>query len=325
MRFPQYRSRRLRASENLRRMVREVRLSPDMLIYPIFVHHGTGVRDEISSMPGNYRLSVDNLAAEAKEVAALGIPAVILFGIPATKDAVGTSGWVDDGVVQQAIREIKSAVPELVVITDVCIDEYTDHGHCGLVGPGNVILNDETLPYLAKMAVSHAKAGADMVAPSDMMDGRIGAVREALDAAGFADTPVMAYSAKYASGFYGPFRDACDSAPSFGDRGSYQMDPANLMEGIREVTLDIQENADIIMVKPALPYLDVIRTVKTTFNMPIAAYNVSGEYAMIEAASRMGWLDRERCMMESLLAIHRAGADMILTYFAKDAARVLNR
>ncbi len=325
MKYPEYRPRRLRASENIRRMVRECRLSPDMLIYPIFVTHGKGVKDEISSMPGNFRLSVDLIGAEAKEVAGLGIPAIILFGIPETKDAVGSSGYAPDGVVQNAIREIKAAVPEMVVITDVCIDEYTDHGHCGLVGPKGEILNDETLELFGKMALSHAVAGADMVAPSDMMDGRIGFVRKALDDQGYTGIPIMAYSAKYASGFYGPFREACDSEPAFGDRRSYQMDPANLMEGVREVTLDMDENADIIMVKPALPYLDVIRAIKDRFNIPLAAYNVSGEYAMIEAASRMGWLDRERCMMESLLAIHRAGADMILTYFAKDAAKVLNR
>ncbi|MBF0170980.1 MAG: porphobilinogen synthase [Nitrospinae bacterium] len=325
MQFPQYRPRRLRATPTLRRMVRESRLSVDMLIYPIFVIHGKGVKSEISSMPGNYRWSVDLVGAEAKEAAALGIPAVILFGIPETKDAVGSAAYDNDGVVQRAVREIKAAVPDMVVITDVCIDEYTDHGHCGLVGPHGEILNDETLSLFGRMAVSHAAAGADMVAPSDMMDGRIGFVRNALDEQGFSNIPIMAYSAKYASGFYGPFREACDSEPAFGDRRSYQMDPANLNEGLREALLDIQENADIIMVKPALPYLDVIRAIKDRFNIPLAAYNVSGEYAMIEAAARLGWLDRERCMMESLLAIHRAGADMILTYFAKDAAKVLNR
>ena len=323
MKFPEYRARRMRSSVNIRRMVKECRLSTDMLIYPLFVHYGKGVKEEISSMPGNFRLSVDNLAKEAKEIEALGIPAVILFGIPEKKDEAGSEAYNPDGVVQRAVREIKAACPDLVVITDVCIDEYTTHGHCGVVS-GTKVLNDPTLELLGLMAITHANAGADIVGPSDMMDGRVGAIRRALDDNGYKDTAIMSYAAKYASGFYGPFRDACDSAPQFGDSSSYQMDPANSMEAIREVALDIVENADIIMVKPALPYLDIIRRIKSQFNLPLAAYNVSGEYSMIEAAARMGWLDRDRVMMESLLSIHRAGADMILTYFAKDAAKILN-
>lgn len=305
-------------------MVRENRLSTDMLIYPMFVTYGKGVKDEIGSMPGNYRVSVDKLKDEAREVESLGIPAVILFGIPEKKDEKGSEAYNPDGVVQRAVREIKSACPDLVVITDVCIDEYATHGHCGLVGDGGKILNDETLELLGAMALTHAAAGADIVAPSDMMDGRIGAVRVALDDNGHKDVAIMSYAAKYASAFYGPFREACDSAPQFGDRSSYQMDPANALEAIREVALDIVENADIVMVKPALPYLDIIRMVKSQFNLPVAAYNVSGEYSMIEAAGRLGWLDRDRAMMEALLSIHRAGAGMILTYFAKEAARILN-
>ncbi|HEB73542.1 MAG TPA: porphobilinogen synthase [Nitrospirae bacterium] len=321
--FPQYRARRARASENLRRMVRENRLSPDMLIYPMFVTYGKNVKDEISSMPGNYRFSVDNLVKEVKEVESLGIPAVILFGIPETKDETGSEAYNPDGIVQNAIREIKNACPDMVVITDVCIDEYTTHGHCGVVKDGK-ILNDPTLELLGAMALTHADTGADIVAPSDMMDGRVGAIRVALDDNGHKDVAIMSYAAKYASAFYGPFREACDSSPQFGDRATYQMDPANAMEAIREVALDIVENADIIMVKPALPYLDIIRMVKTQFNLPLAAYSVSGEFSMIEAAGRNGWIDRDRAMMEALLSIHRAGANMILTYFAKDAAKILN-
>lgn len=313
----------MRASENIRRMVRENRLSPDMLIYPMFVTYGRGVKDEIGSMPGNYRVSVDKVAAEVKEAEALGIPAVILFGIPETKDETGSEGYNPDGVVQRAVKEIKNACPDMVVITDVCIDEYTTHGHCGIVRDGKV-LNDPTLEYLGAMALTHAQAGADIVAPSDMMDGRIGAVRVALDDNGHKDVAIMSYAAKYASAFYGPFREACDSSPQFGDRSTYQMDPPNAREAIREVALDIVEDADILMVKPALPYLDIIRMVKSQFNLPVAAYNVSGEYSMIEAAGRQGWLDRDRAMMEALMCIHRAGADMILTYFAKGAARILN-
>jgi len=324
MKFPEYRARRMRNSAGVARMVRETKLSVDDLIYPIFVTFGESVRDEISSMPGNFRLSVDLLTDEAREIASLGIPAVILFGIPETKDATGSSAIDPDGVVQNAIKEIKSSVPELVVITDVCIDEYTDHGHCGIVEYGRV-LNDPTLDVLGEMAVSHARAGADMVAPSDMMDGRIGHVRKMLDREGFSDTPIMAYSAKYASGFYGPFREACDSAPQFGDRSTYQMDPANSREAVREVFLDIQENADIVMVKPALAYMDIICRVKNEFSLPVAAYNVSGEFSMVKAAAEKGWIDGERVMMEILLSIKRAGADMILTYHAKEAARKLGK
>ncbi len=323
MKFPEYRARRVRSSSNMRRLVRETRLSTDMLIYPMFVQWGKDVKDEIGSMPGNFRFSVDKLKDEIKEIESLGIPAVVLFGIPETKDEKGSEAYNPDGVVQRAIKEIKNVSPELVIITDVCIDEYTTHGHCGLVHEGK-ILNDPTLELLGAMALTHAQSGADIVAPSDMMDGRVGAIRVALDDNGYKDVAIMSYAAKYASAFYGPFREACDSSPQFGDRSTYQMDPANALESIREVALDIVENADIIMVKPALPYLDVIKIVKSQFNMPLAAYNVSGEYSMIEAAARNGWLDRDRAMMESLLAIHRAGANMILTYFAKDAAKILN-
>ena len=305
-------------------MAREFRLSPDNLIYPLFVTFGKGIKQEIGSMPGNYRWSVDKLAAEAMEIHSLGIPAVILFGIPETKDEKGMSGCQPDGVVQNAIREIKNAVPDLVVITDVCIDEYTTHGHCGIVGANGKILNDETLEMLGLMALSHAEAGADMVAPSDMMDGRVAVIRKALDARGFSDIPIMAYAAKYASGFYGPFREACDSAPKFGNRATYQMDTPNAREALREVALDIQEGADIVMVKPALSYLDIIRDVRTRFDLPVAAYNVSGEYSMVMAAAEKGWIDGHRVMMEVLLSIHRAGADMILTYYAKQAAKDLN-
>ena len=324
MGFPITRMRRLRKNENLRRMVRETSLSVDNLIYPLFVTYGKSVKDEIGSMPGSYRFSIDTLSKEIKEVKSLGIPAVILFGIPEKKDDVGSEAYNPNGIVQRAIKEIKSAVPDLLVITDVCIDEYTSHGHCGVV-KGNEILNDPTLKLLSKMAVTHAKAGADMVAPSDMMDGRVGAIRKALDEKDFTDIPIMSYSAKYASAFYGPFRDACDSSPKFGDRKSYQMDPGNSDEAIREVALDIEEGADIIMVKPAMAFLDIVRRVKDEFNVPVAAYNVSGEYSMVKAASEKGWIDGEKLMMEILLNIKRAGADMILTYFAKDAAKILNR
>ena len=324
MGFPITRMRRLRKNENLRRMVRETTLSVDNLIYPLFVTYGKSVKDEIGSMPGNYRFSIDMLLKEVKEVKSLGIPAVILFGIPEKKDDVGSEAYNPNGIVQRAIKEIKSAVPDLLVITDVCIDEYTSHGHCGVV-KGNEILNDPTLKLLSKMAVTHAKAGADMVAPSDMMDGRVGAIRKALDEKDFTDIPIMSYSAKYASAFYGPFRDACDSSPKFGDRKSYQMDPGNSDEAIREVALDIEEGADIIMVKPAMAFLDIVRRVKDEFNVPVAAYNVSGEYSMVKAASEKGWIDGEKLMMEILLNIKRAGADMILTYFAKEAAKILNK
>lgn len=323
MPFPIHRPRRLRKNAAIQRMVRETTLSPDDLILPLFVCEGKGVRSPIGSMPGIDRLSIDQLAKEVKEAKNLGIPAVILFGIPDHKDARGTEAYNPDGIVQRAIREIKDKVPEMVVVTDVCIDEYTDHGHCGLV-EGNEILNDPTLELLARMAVTHAQAGADIVAPSDMMDGRVGAIRAALDDDGKENTLIMAYAAKYASGFYGPFREAADSAPQFGDRCSYQMDPANSDEALREVQEDIDEGADIIMVKPALAYLDIIRRVRDTFPVPLAAYNVSGEYSMLKAASEKGWVDGDRVMMEILLSIKRAGAQTILTYSALEAARLLN-
>lgn len=324
MGFPTVRMRRLRRNENLRRMVRETSLSLDNLIYPLFVKFGKGVKEEINSMPGNYHLSVDILSKECKEIKNLGIPAVILFGIPEKKDDAGSEAYNPNGIVQRAIKEIKSAISDLIVITDVCIDEYTSHGHCGVVR-GNEILNDPTLELLSKMALTHVKAGADMVAPSDMMDGRVGAIRKTLDEKGFTDIPIMSYAAKYASAFYGPFREACDSSPKFGDRKSYQMDNGNSNEALREVALDIEEGADIIMVKPAMAYLDIVRRVKDEFNIPVAAYNVSGEYSMVKAAAEKGWVDGEKIMMEILFNIKRAGADMILTYFAKDAAKILNR
>ena len=324
MYFPEARPRRLRKNETLRRMVRETSLSVDDLILPIFVTFGKNKKKEISSMPGHYQLSVDNLAKEAKEIYDLGIPAVIIFGIPEHKDELATEAYNDKGIVQQAVREIKNRVPGLLVITDVCLCEFTSHGHCGFVEKGEVV-NDQTIDLLAREALSHVKAGADMVAPSDMMDGRVGAIREALDEEGFDQIPIMSYAAKYASAFYGPFREAAESTPQFGDRRSYQMDPANCDEAIREAQLDIEEGADIIMVKPALPYLDVIRRIREEFDHPVAAYNVSGEYAMTKAAEKMGWIDGEKVMMETLLSIKRAGADIILTYFAKEAARVLNK
>jgi len=303
-------------------MVRETSLSPSDFVYPLFVTEGRDRRDPIASMPGQQRLSIDLLIKEGADVAALGIPAVILFGIPDHKDDRGSSGFDPDGVVQRAVKALKDHVPDLAVITDVCIDEYTSHGHCGLVKDGRV-LNDETLECLRAMARTHAEAGADMVAPSDMMDGRVAAIRDELDGAGFPDLPIMAYAAKFASCFYAPFRDAAASSPKFGDRQTYQMDPANAREALREVELDIAEGADIVMVKPALPYLDVIAAARRLTSLPLAAYQVSGEYSMIKAAARAGWLDESRAMMESLLAIRRAGADMILTYFAKDAAKLL--
>ncbi|HJP19689.1 MAG TPA: porphobilinogen synthase [Nitrospinota bacterium] len=324
MTFPITRLRRLRKNKNLRRMIRETRLSVDNLIYPLFVTFGKGIKDEISSMPGNYRFSVDKITEEVKEAQDLGIPAIILFGIPEHKDEVGSEAYNKCGVVQEAVRAIKSATPEMIIITDVCIDEYTSHGHCGLV-KGDEILNDPTLELLSKMALTHVEAGADMVAPSDMMDGRVGAIRKSLDDHGFQDIPIMAYSAKYASAFYGPFREAADSEPKFGDRKSYQMDPPNSDESIREVLLDIEEGADIVMVKPALSYLDIIYRVKNEFDLPVAAYNVSGEFSLIKAAGQKGWIDEERVMMEALISIKRAGADMILTYFAKQAARILGK
>jgi porphobilinogen synthase len=305
-------------------MVRETKLSPDDFIYPLFVTHGKGIKKEISSMPGNFQQSIDNLVKDCEEIAALGIPSVILFGIPEHKDETGTEAYADDGIVQRAIKAIKHKLPELIVITDVCLCEYTSHGHCGVIKHG-VVQNDATLELLAREAVSHAKAGADMVAPSDMMDGRVGAIRAALDSEGFFDTPIMSYAAKYASSFYGPFREAAESTPQFGDRRSYQMDAPNSREALREVALDIDEGADIVMVKPALAYLDIIYQVRQQFNLPVAAYNVSGEFSMIKAAAKMGWIDGERAMMESLIAMKRAGADMILTYFAKEAAALLRK
>ncbi len=319
-----HRPRRLRKTEVLRRMVRETTLSPEDLILPLFVTYGKKVKKPIKSMPGHFQLSVDNIKKEAKDVAALGIPAVILFGIPEHKDAEGSSAFDAKGPVQQAIKAIKDKTPDLLVMTDVCMCEYTSHGHCGIIKDGDVD-NDSTLDLLAREALSHAKAGADIVAPSDMMDGRVGAIRDILDDNGFKDTPIMSYAAKYASAFYGPFRDAAESTPQFGDRRSYQMDPANTDEAIREVMLDLEEGADMVMVKPALPYLDIIRRVKSEFGFPTAAYNVSGEFSMIKAAAEKGWLDGDRAMMESLLSIKRAGADMILTYFAKEAAALLQK
>ena len=304
-------------------MIRETTLSPSDFVFPLFVAEGRDRRDEIPSMPGQFRFSIDLLVKEAGEVAGVGIPAIILFGIPDHKDERGSSGFDPNGIVQRAIKAIKDKVPGLVVITDVCIDEYTSHGHCGIVKDGR-ILNDETLECLRAMARTHAQAGADMVAPSDMMDGRVAAIRGELDQAGFPDLPIMAYAAKFASCFYAPFRDAAASSPKFGDRQSYQMDPANAREALREISLDVEEGADIVMVKPALPYLDIIAAARAQINLPLAAYQVSGEYSMIKAASKAGWLDESRAMMESLLAIKRAGADLILTYFAKDAARLLH-
>ncbi len=322
MLFPDYRPRRMRRSEALRRMIRETVLTVDDLILPLFTVSGKNVKDPISSMPGVFHLSVDSLVPVAKEAQALGIPAVMLFGIPDKKDPLGTEAYRKDGVVQKAVRAVKDKVPELVVITDVCLCQYTDHGHCGFVEKGQID-NDATLDLLARTALSHVKAGADMVAPSDMMDGRVAEIRGALDENAFSHIPIMSYAAKYCSAFYGPFRDAAHSAPGFGDRSTYQMDPANSLEAVREATLDIEEGADIIMVKPALPYLDIISRIREEIDLPMAAYNVSGEYAMIKAAQQMGWLDGEKVMMESLTAIKRAGADTILTYFALDAARVL--
>ena len=322
MGFPAVRMRRLRMNEYVRKMVRETRLSPENFVYPLFVCSGRGVKKEISSMPGNCQWSVDLLVEEARSVKSLGVGAVILFGIPETKDERGSSGYDDHGVVQEAVRALKREVPGLIVITDVCLCEYTSHGHCGLVR-GEEILNDPTLELLAKMALSHAKAGADIVAPSDMMDGRVKAIRQILDGNGYPNTPILSYAVKYASGFYGPFREAAESAPAFGDRRSHQMDPSNAFEALREAELDVEEGADILMVKPAGPYLDVIRMVKERFMMPLAAYQVSGEFSSLMAAAKLGWLDLPRVMMESLTGIRRAGADMILTYFAKEAARLL--
>ncbi len=322
MYFPVYRPRRFRRSENLRRMVRETRLSVDQLVYPLFVMPGKDVKNEVPSMPGVFQFSVDRLLKEMREVKELNIPGVLLFGLPSSKDEIGSQAHADDAPVQVAIREIKEKFPEIVIITDVCLCEYTSHGHCGLL-EGAEVHNDSTLEVLAEVALSHARAGADIVAPSDMMDGRVAAIRDALDENGYDQTGIIAYSAKYCSGFYGPFREAADSAPQFGDRRAYQMDACNTEEALREVSLDIEEGADMVMVKPALPYLDIIRRVKEEFDRPVAAYNVSGEYAMVKAAALNGWIDEQRVMMEVLTSIVRAGADLVLTYFAKDAARLL--
>ena len=323
MLFPDYRPRRMRQSEALRKMVRETALAVDDLILPLFAVDGKGVKNPIAAMPGNYQLSVDNLVKEARKACDLGIPAIILFGIPAKKDPLGTQAYAKNGIVQRAVKAIKDKLPELVVITDVCLCEYTDHGHCGFVD-GHTVDNDATLDLLARAALSHAEAGADMVAPSDMMDGRVAEIRAILDENDFARVPIMSYAAKYCSAYYGPFREAAQSAPQFGDRRSYQMDPANAREAIREATMDVEEGADIIMVKPALAYLDIICRIRDEVDLPVAAYNVSGEFSMIKAAEKMGWIDGQKVMMETLTAIKRAGADMILTYFAQDAAALLN-
>jgi porphobilinogen synthase len=322
MAFPLHRPRRLRRTEALRRMVRETTLSPSDFVYPLFVMEGKGERRPIASMPGIFNLTVDLAVAEAKAARGLGIPALILFGLPARKDAEGTQAYATDGIVQRALRAVKEAVPELQLIADVCLCEYTDHGHCGVVANGEV-QNDATLPLLARMAVSCAQAGADIIAPSDMMDGRVQAIRRALQEAGHTETPILAYAAKYASGFYGPFREAAQSTPQFGDRRGYQMDPGNIREALKEVALDIEEGADMVMVKPALAYLDVITRVKERFDVPVAAYNVSGEYAMLKAAAKAGWVEGDRVMLEILTSIKRAGADLILTYHALEAARLL--
>jgi porphobilinogen synthase len=322
--FPEYRARRLRRNDTMRRMVRETHLRVDDLIYPMFSAFGKNIKKEIVSMPGIFQQSIEHIVAEAKEVHALGIPAVILFGIPETKDAVGQDAYSETGIIQETIRAIKTAVPELTVITDVCLCEYTDHGHCGVIKDGDVD-NDATLQLLAAEALSHARAGADIIAPSDMMDGRVAAIREILDANDFSHIPIMSYAVKYASAYYGPFRDAAESTPQFGDRRSYQMDPANRREAFREAALDVKECADFLMVKPALAYLDILRDIKERFDLPLVAYNVSGEYSMIKAAAAKGWIDEERVMMETLLGMKRAGADLIITYHAKDAAQVLKR
>ena len=322
MMYPEYRPRRLRRTESLRALIRETTLSPKHLIYPLFIIHGKGIKRPIEAMPGCYQFSVDMVVKEAKEVIDLGINAVILFGLPEKKDPMGSHAWIKSGVVQKAIAAIKKSVPDLLVVTDVCLCEYTSHGHCGVLSNGRID-NDATLELLAKIALSHARAGADIVAPSDMMDGRVGAIRENLDEHGFDQVPILSYAVKYASSFYGPFREAAECAPKSGDRRSYQMDPANAREAMREAILDLEEGADILMVKPAMPYLDIIHLLRHEFTLPIAAYQVSGEYSMIKAASSKGWLDEASVMEESLLSIRRAGADVIITYFAKDIARVL--
>ncbi|MBC7074529.1 MAG: porphobilinogen synthase [Syntrophomonadaceae bacterium] len=321
MGFPINRMRRLRSRRNIRDMIRETSLSVNDFVYPLFVIYGKDKKIPVKSMPGVFQFSVDNLKDEILEIKSLGIPAVLLFGIPEHKDNMGSSGYKDDGVVQNAVKFIKDTCPELIVITDVCLCEYTDHGHCGVIEKDGTVNNDATLELLAQEALSHIKAGCDMVAPSDMMDGRIGYIRKALDENNYSHVPIMSYAAKYCSSFYGPFREAAESAPQFGDRKTYQMDPANIREAMREVALDIEEGADIVMVKPALAYLDVIKAVRENFNYPTAAYNVSGEYAMVKAAAACGWLDEKRVMLEILTAIKRAGADLIISYFAKDFAR----
>ncbi len=318
------RSRRIRGKEVFRRMTRENSVSVNDLIYPMFSAFGNAIRKEVTSMPGIYQQSIENIVAEAKEVYSLGIPAVILFGIPETKDPFGSDAYSDHGIIQETISAIKRDIPELAVITDVCLCEYTDHGHCGLIKNGDVD-NDSTVELLAKEALSHARAGADMVAPSDMMDGRVGVIRNTLDDNGFSHIPIMSYAVKYASGYYGPFREAAESTPQFGDRRSYQMDPANRLEAMREARQDIEQGADIIMVKPGLPYLDIVRDLRNEYNMPLAVYNVSGEYSMIKAAAANGWIDEERVVMETMLGFKRAGADIIITYHAKDVAKWLNR
>lgn len=322
MGFPIHRPRRLRRNENIRRLVRETHISIDDLIYPLFIEEGTNIKKEIPSMPGIYRWSLDRINEELEEVAKLDIPAVLLFGIPAHKDEVGSDTWNEEGIIQKAVRHIKENFPQLYVITDVCFCEYTEHGHCGVLHDHDVD-NDITLENTKKQVISHAQAGADMVAPSGMMDGVVKAIREALDRAGFTNIPIMAYSAKYASAYYGPFRDAAESAPAFGDRRTYQMDPANRREALKEVSLDVEEGADIVMVKPALAYLDIISDIRQNFNVPVAAYNVSGEYSMIKAAGKLGWIDENKVMMETLTSMKRAGADIIITYHAKEVAKLL--
>ncbi len=324
MYFPAYRGRRLRKTEKLRSLVRETSVSVNDLVYPMFVIEGKNIKNEVKSMPGVFQLSLENFVKEAQDVYALGIPAILIFGIPKKKDEVGSEAYNPNGIVQQAVRKVKAACPDLIVITDVCLCEFTSHGHCGIIADGDVV-NDDTLELLAEEAVSHAAAGADIVAPSDMMDGRVLAIRAALDEEGFYDIPIMSYAAKYASAYYGPFRDAAESAPTFGDRRSYQMDPANTREAMREVALDIEEGADIVMVKPGLPYLDILANLRAEYDLPLAVYNVSGEYSMVKAAAKLGYIDGERVMMETLLSFKRAGADIIITYFAKEAAKVLRR
>lgn len=320
-----HRPRRLRSTETMRRLVREHQVHVDDLIFPIFVTHGQDIKEEISSMPGNYHWSIDRMLEEVEEVVKLGIPGIIIFGIPEKKDAFGSGAWAKEGIVQQACRQVKEAYPDLLVITDVCLCQYTDHGHCGMVTEAGTIDNDATLEFLANTALSHARAGADVVAPSDMMDGRVRAIREKLDEAGFNHIPILSYAVKYASNFYGPFREAAHSAPQQGDRRSYQMDPANGKEALREARLDVEEGADLLMVKPGLPYLDVVRSLADEFDLPIAVYNVSGEYAMVKAAAEKGWIDGEKVMMEMMVSMKRAGAKVIITYFAKDVARLLKQ